>query len=278
MLFGSQWTISEGMTLAHAPGGAVGFLLKDILRLAVVFAASLVMARLERRRLADYGLPWPPTTGAVKGAVAGFATLSLLIGLLVTVGSLKVTSAAPRFAALGWAAAYALVFLLVAVLEEFRARGYAFFALTSWFGFWPAALITSAYFASSHVGNPGESTLGIINAGLAGLLFALLLQRSGNLWMPIGFHAAWDWGETYFWGVPDSGVHAPGNLLTAVPSGPVWFSGGLVGPEGSVLCSLVFIAACAGAALWMRPIRYPALEPDRHPRAPEPAPSRRRAF
>jgi membrane protease YdiL (CAAX protease family) len=261
MLFGAQWAIAEGMKLGRAPGGAVGFLLKDVLRLAAVFAASLVMARIERRRLADYGLPWPPTTGFLKGVVAGIATLSLLVVLLVMTGSLKVTGAALSLVELGWAVAYALVFLMVAVLEEFRARGYAFVALTGWFGFWPAALVTSAYFASTHIGNPGESPLGIVNAGLMGLLLALLLRRGGNLWMPIGFHAAWDWGETYFWGVPDSGAHASGNLLTSVPSGPVWLSGGVVGPEGSLLCSLVITAACVGVAL-LRPAAKPSVAPD----------------
>ena len=29
----------------------------------------------------------------------------------------------------------------------------------------------------------------------------------------MGFHAAWDWGETFFYSVPDSGTVFPGHLL-----------------------------------------------------------------
>jgi uncharacterized protein len=29
-----------------------------------------------------------------------------------------------------------------------------------------------------------------------GLLFCLSLRRTGSLWWAVGFHAAWDWGQT----------------------------------------------------------------------------------
>ena len=40
-----------------------------------------------------------------------------------------------------------------------------------------------------------------------GPLFCLPPRRSGNLWMPIGFHASWGWTRTYFYGVPDSALY-----------------------------------------------------------------------
>ena len=104
-----------------------------------------------------------------------------------------------------WAVVWGLVFVLVALREEFYARGYALFTLSAAVTFWPAALLTSAYFGYHHHGNSGEDWIGLVNAAVAGLLFCLLLRRSGNLWMPIGFHMAFDWGETYFYGVRDSG-------------------------------------------------------------------------
>jgi len=52
----------------------------------------------------------------------------------------------------------------------------------------------------------------------------------------VGFHAAWDWGETFFYSVPDSGMVSPGHLLSSALRGPDWLSGGSVGPEGSMLC------------------------------------------
>lgn len=58
-------------------------------------------------------------------------------------------------------------------------------------------------------------------------------------------HAAWDWAETYFFGVPDSGLPANGHLLNTTLSGNKWMSGGTVGPEGSVIELLVVCAVIA---------------------------------
>jgi len=51
--------------------------------------------------------------------------------------------------------------------------------------------------------------------------------------MPIGFHAAWNWGETFFYGVPESGFPPKGHLFNPTFAGPVWLTGGSAGPEGS---------------------------------------------
>jgi hypothetical protein len=131
-----------------------------------------------------------------------------------------------------WATIYALVFTLVALREEFRARGYALFTLSAGIGFWPAAVLSAAYFGYSHHGNSGEDWIGLVNAGLFGLLACFLLRRTGNLDGRLEFTWAFDWGETYFYGMPDSGSVLPGHFLNSMSTGPAWFSGGTVGPEG----------------------------------------------
>ena len=85
-----------------------------------------------------------------------------------------------------WAAIYVFVFVLVALREEFRARGYKLFTLSAGIGFWPAAIISAIYFGYSHYWNSGENWIGLFNAGAFGLLLCFLLRRTGNLWMPIG--------------------------------------------------------------------------------------------
>jgi hypothetical protein len=67
------------------------------------------------------------------------------------------------------------------------------------------------------------------------LFFCFTLRRTGNLWFAVGMHASWDWAQSFFYGVPDSGVVEPGHFLQARLHGPVWMTGGSVGPEGSVL-------------------------------------------
>jgi membrane protease YdiL (CAAX protease family) len=72
-----------------------------------------------------------------------------------------------------------------------------------------------------------------------GFFFCFTLRRTGSLWFGVGFHAAWDWGETFVYSVPDSGTIFPGHLLKSSLQGPRWLTGGVVGPEGSVLCFAV---------------------------------------
>jgi len=74
-----------------------------------------------------------------------------------------------------------------------------------------------------------------------GLLACFLLRRTSNLWMPIGLHAAFDWGETYLYGVANSGQALPGHFLNSRLFGTPWLSGGTIGPEGSLLCTLLIV-------------------------------------
>ena len=110
-------------------------------------------------------------------------------------------------------------------------------------------------------GNSGEDWGGLFNAGAFGLLACFLLHRTGNLWMPIGLHMAFDWGETYFYGVANSGQTLPGHLLNPSSSGAAWLSGGTAGPEGSVLCTLLIVVVWLICAAWLREIKYPVISP-----------------
>ena len=203
---------------------------------------SIVLARVERRSWGTYGLGLRPTL--VRrfgiGIVWGFAAISLLmVGLsglhCFSFGHVVLHGARiARFAAF-WAG----MFIFVGLFEEFLFRGYSQFTLTRGIGFWPAALTLSCAFGLVHGRNGGEDWPGILAAAFIGLFFCLTLKRTGNLWFAVGFHAAWDWGETFFYSVPDSGMVSPGHLLSSSLRGPTWLSGGSVGPEGSVLCFVV---------------------------------------
>jgi hypothetical protein len=229
----------------------VGLVAAEVVPLLVCLAVTWGFGRLERRTLADYGLPWQRAFGVRfwQGAGLGLVSLStLMLALFLTSGARLDALATPTASNLLLGFAYVLLFVTVALFEESSTRGYLQHTLAAGIGFWPAAVVTSLLFALPHLGNLGESPLGVANAGGSGLLFCLLLRRTGNLWAAIGFHVAWDWGENWLYGVADSGAVLPGHLLHATPAGPIWLSGGSVGPEGSVLCTTTLIVtglACA---------------------------------
>src|SRR5262249_27190314 len=132
-----------------------------------------------------------------------------------------------------------VLFILVSLYEEFLLRGYSQFALTRAMGFWPAAIVLSIIFGAVHAANPGESKAGLVGAGLIGLLFCLTLRRTGNLWFAVGMHTGWNWGQTFLFGLPNSGLASHQHLLISSLGGPRWLTGGTVGPEGSALVFMV---------------------------------------
>jgi uncharacterized protein len=215
----------------------------------VLLLAVCVMAVIEKRTFADYFLPLREAFGKRfwQGVPYGFAMLSLLMALIAAFHGFSIQGPAiAGSAAVKYGLLYAVGFLLVGLFEEFSFRGYLQSTLGSGIGFWPAAVILSLLFGAVHLGNAGEAWFGALMAGSFGILAAFSLSRTGNLWFPIGMHAAWDWGETYFYGVPDSGFLAQGHLLNSTLQGAKWLSGGTVGPEGSVFAFVVLAVGAAG--------------------------------
>lgn len=112
--------------------------------------------------------------------------------------------------------------------------------------FWQTAWATSAAFGFVHTFNNGETPVGIFCTALIGFTFCVSIRVTGSAWWAIGFHAAWDWAQTYFYGTADSGLVPEGHLLSSTTSGSLLWNGGKAGPEGSVLAiplTLVILAA-----------------------------------
>jgi hypothetical protein len=73
------------------------------------------------------------------------------------------------------------------------------------------------------------------------MLFIVALWRTGSLWWGIGWHMAWDWGQSFLYGVPDSGGLMQGRLFATHALGNPRLSGGSDGPEGSILCAPILL-------------------------------------
>lgn len=225
--------------------------------IAALFFATAVMARIERRSFADYGLP---LRGAFRklfwqGAAWGLIMESLIIlGIAVfhgfSLGTLALSGAdLPKYV-IAWACG----FVLVGIFEEFLFRGYAQSTLSNGIGFWPAAFMWSALFGAVHLANPGEGWVGALSVMLFGLFACFTLKRTGSLWFAIGLHAAGDYAQTFLYSVPDSGMLAKGHLLNSSLHGPRWLAGGTIGPEGSVMDFIVLLTAFVFFA-WCYPAR-----------------------
>jgi membrane protease YdiL (CAAX protease family) len=218
----------------------------------ITVLVTWIMSKIERRAISVYGLgDSRKLVHFLAGLAWGVICLSLLILTLVKLGPLVIDgrllfgSDIVRYGAI-----WLVGFFLVGMLEEYLTRGYLQYTLTrglaavyEWafktrhskaLGFWTAAVIFSILFGLGHGKNPGESPIGLLSAGLAAMVFCFSLWRTGSLWFAIGLHTSWDWGQSFLYGVADSGLMAEHHLLATHPVGKPILSGGATGPEGSI--------------------------------------------
>ncbi|HEV2616361.1 MAG TPA: CPBP family intramembrane glutamic endopeptidase [Candidatus Acidoferrales bacterium] len=243
--------------IIHVPGTrpsaqsftASSALIQEAILLLAMFVAALAMSKIEGRPMGQYGLPARQAFGRQfwAGTVWGILAITATMLLITVLHGFTFDSVALAGSALaGYALIWAIAFLLTGFSEEFLFRGYSQFTLTTGMGFWPAAIFLSLLFGASHLQNAGEAWPGALAAAYIGFFFCFTLRRTGTIWFAVGLHAAWDYGETFVYGVPDSGFVAPGHLLNTSLHGPVWLTGGKVGPEASIACfiviSLLFVA------------------------------------
>jgi membrane protease YdiL (CAAX protease family) len=217
--------------------------LMEVIGFASAFGAAVVMSFIERRPIGAYGLPVRSAFGKLfwQGCLLGILEISLLIGLIYAFGGYSFGRVVLHGTELlHWGLLWAICLLFVGLFEEFLFRGYNLFTLNSGIGFWPAALILSLLFAAVHLQNSGEGLIGVAGVFVVGMLWCFAVRRTGTLWFAVGMHAAYDFGETFLYSVPDSGMLFPGHLSSASLHGPAWLTGGTVGPEASVFYFLIF--------------------------------------
>ena len=249
-----------------------GFLQEAILVLMTLLT-TWIMAKIERRGR-SYGFRGTRKLAQFfTGIACGVGMISLLVLILWARGWL-VFDKRLIFGAdvIRYGFLWLLAFILVGIAEESLTRGYLLYTMTRGFGamyahlfktrhstalgFWTAASILSVIFFLGHTSNPGESPVGLLSVFLAGMFFSYSVWRSGSLWWAIGLHAAWDWGQSFLYGVADSGYMAEHHLLATHPQGlPLW-SGGTTGPEGSILVVLVLALGVLLMWLTLPPGRY----------------------
>ena len=224
-----------------APGTS---LLIEAVQVFFIVGATAVTGRTEGRAVwSYYGLAGQrPVAKLLAGWTGGLVCLSLVVGVLYAGGFLAFDGwALHRLSILGYGLIWLLVFLLVAVREEVMFRGYLQATLTRGLGFWPSAILVSVLFGAGHIPNAGETVVGVIGVMIRALLYCFLLRLTGSLWLGIGFHAAWDWAQSFLYGTPQSGHLMQGHLISTHPLGAPLMSGGSVGPEGSLLWAPPFV-------------------------------------
>ena len=268
----------EGKPTPHAPLTPGIALLNEFFAMSAVLLATLIMARwIDRKPWGYFGMPLRSAfrSSFWIGAVTGLGALALQLEFMHLGGWFDFGSVQLHGSLIvEYGAIWGLMFLCTGFVEEGMLRGYVQRVTTDGFrrlpgnwSFWASAILFSLVFGAAHLGNPGENRFGIVMVFVDGMVMCFSLWRTGDLWWAIGNHAAWDWGETFLFGTPNSGVHAAGALMQPAFHGPLLLAGGTDGPEGSVLVLLSEAIFIVSVAVIYRRRRYPLLkdaEPDSH--------------
>ena len=202
---------------------------------ALILMTCFFIWLVDRRKVADFGL-------ATRGLVR-----NVLLGALLGVGFVAVSYVA--FTALGWirftvttvslawwVLATLLVYPLIDFAEEFVFRGYLMQTVEEWRGRTMAIAITSVLFWMIHLGGGNmHEPLGIVAMLSAGVMLALCRYGTGSLWLPISFHATYDWALLSLFSEPELGLPAFFEVeVTAFFEVEVTVPHWLVGPPGYV--------------------------------------------
>ncbi len=239
--FGGELVLRQFVRPSHGVFSPGYSFIQEAFSFCVIFAAAIIMAQIERRPAAVYGLPMRGAFGKLfwQGCVVGLVEVSALMGLIAAFDGYSFGGLAVHGGELlRWGLFWAVFFVFVGLFEEFLFRGYTQYTLGDGIGFWPTAAVLSCLFGAVHLGNPGEGWVGAAGVVAIGLIFAFALRRTGNLWLVVGWHASFDFGETFLYSVPNSGIVFQGHLSNASMHGARWLTGGTVGPEGSVFSFL----------------------------------------
>jgi membrane protease YdiL (CAAX protease family) len=224
-------------------GGPWMFLLFASLIAGLSFAGMLRLLRSFEKCGAD--AIWMSFTSrawreTAAGTLLGVVPICLLMGLAVVAGygsvgrgNLGVADLLPSLSPMIGAG------FLLAAWEEFTLRGYLLRQLSIGINRTAAVVLTGMLFGLLHSGNPGANWEGLLYTAIGGILMALLVFRSGSLWLVIGYHFGWNAAAYSLFGLELSGMEGDKSIFTSSLSGADWLTGGSYGFEAS-LPALVF--------------------------------------
>ncbi len=255
VLFSLRWLGKQPGAPTSLRAGMV--ILNDGPTFLLLLLASWIMSRIEDRRMGAYGLPLQGQPVLARVATGylfwGFIPLTICLLTLHFLGAFDFGSMALHGVEIfKWGVSWLLAFLLVGFAEEYLLRGYMLYTLADGIGFWPATIVLGVLFGLGHSLNPGETRIGLVATVVFAVFASVTLRLTGSLWLAVGAHAGWDWGQSFFYGVSDSGMIAQGHFLKPSFHGPVWLTGGSVGPEGSIVTLVLWELMIVAFALIYR--------------------------
>ena len=214
--------------------------------LPIFFLIWLWLGIVERRPLWTTGLRPPILKPYLRGLLIGLLLFGTTVLFLGGFGFLEVENSNAQQAAWITIGGTVLVFcgwMVQGAAEEILARGFLMPILGVRWGPTAGVLVSSLLFSVLHLLNPNLSFLSLANLFLFGLFAALFALYEGGLWGAFAIHAIWNWAQGNLFGFEVSGLSIRSSILIDLAeTGPDWLTGGLFGPEGGFVVTLVLLS------------------------------------
>ena len=182
-------------------------------------------------RLKGGGKQW------LAGALVATSLVTLFVALILVFGTFEIL----EYRSLLVLIKNALVFSMGALLQELILLLILFRLVEEYAGTWVAIATSLLIFGFAHYFNPNQTIGTVIFLVLSSIVLIAPFILTRRLWVSWGFHAAWNFMQAGFFGMPNSGIQFPGWMVSNV-SGPDWLTGGAVGIEASYMAFGVDIA------------------------------------
>lgn len=184
------------------------------------------------------------------GLAVGFLVFAGITGILALLGMYRIESVSPKWNLVAISLAD---FLLVACAEELIFRGFLFRYIDERYNTAVALTVSALVFGFIHIMNSGATVWSSISIAITtGLMLGLAYKASGDLWLPIGIHWAWNFTQGNIFGFNVSGYHSAASIFTAKVDGPDLFTGGAFGPEASIIAPIFGVALSIIFAFYWR--------------------------
>lgn len=234
----------------------------------------------ERRKLRELSELRPAPLPIAIGALSGAALIALCMGVLFAIGTYTMTA---FYGLQSGLPGIAMFILIAALLEEIAYRGLLFRILENAWGTMPALWLQSLIFAADHIANVGDraTTLELFTTVVSGVMigafWTMIFVHTRNLWVVAFNHAAWNF-TIILAGITLSGIEdwRGKGLIETVAHGPSWLTGGVFGPEDSIV-TIIAVTAVVVALVRLARARQrlrPGFDPDATAIAPLLAPAR----
>ena len=230
----------------------------SLVRRSGIFVSAVLAYRAYVRIVEDRNASElrPATLAVMLGAASGGLLMAISMLLALALGAYEITAYhGLQHGLLGIGG----LIVIAATLEEIAYRCILFRILETAWGTVPALCLESVIFALAHLENiEGRASMQelvtmIVSVTLTGTLWTLVFVLSRNLWATAANHAAWNF-TIILSGLPLSGIEDWRRMAPMVGEyrGPVWLTGGLFGPESSIVTVVMLAVTVAAMLHWAK--------------------------